>query len=157
MSIGCKKAQKRVSLALDHRLGTAGKDLLDRHLATCPQCREWSREQSWLLAQVETLPGLEPSPGFHAALLARIENSSPRPLSWGQILFTRPLAMRAAVFLVFVSSTLLGVFLGVRLDRPASEATAQAFSQALHLDAFADAPTGSFTAAYERLLRGEFE
>lgn len=151
----CQKARKSVSLALDHRLDSAGRAGLDHHLADCPSCRRWSEEQSWLHSLVKDPQQFQPSPGFHTRLRARTSAQAPRLQSWLRLPLPSPLLVRAAFFLMFVFSTLLGVFLGYRLDRPAPDATAKAFSQALHLDALADAPAGSFAATYDLLLRGE--
>jgi len=154
----CKKARKFISLAMDGRLAPSSGPALGNHLDACPECREWQLEQSWLQEGVRGLPVLEPAPGFRTSLLAKIAAASARPRRLAlSSLSARPILLRAAMFLVLVSSTLLGFFLSNRLEAPAPDAAAAAFSQAMNLDAFADAPSDSFAAVYDRLLQGELQ
>jgi len=154
MKMRCEKARKFVSLALDGRIDTAARLMLQAHLLSCPGCREWQREQAGLRDLLKVPQELQPSPGFHAGLRRRIGTVPTRSASFSPF-FSRPLLLRAAIFLLFAFSALLGLFLGGRLDPAAPGAGATAFSQALNLDAFADLPGDSFGAVYERLLQGE--
>jgi len=154
----CVKARKTISLAMDDRLAPAARAGLQGHLQACPSCREWQQEQSWLAGLVRTPQAIAPSLGFHAGLMTRVASAPRRrPLFAFTLPVLRPVALRAAMLLLLVFSALLGFFLSGRLDAPAASAEMAAFSQAMNLDAFADAPAGSFAAVYERLLLGELQ
>jgi predicted anti-sigma-YlaC factor YlaD len=152
----CQRARKNISLAMDGRLDESARHELDEHVVSCPSCREWQQEQSWLRVLVRAPQAVQPSSGFHAGLMARVAAAPRRrPLFAFTLPVLRPVALRAAMLLLLVFSALLGFFLSGRLDAPAASAEMAAFSQAMNLDAFADAPAGSFAAVYERLLQGE--
>jgi predicted anti-sigma-YlaC factor YlaD len=158
MKMRCQKARKSMSLAMDNRLAPASRQELRNHLQACPACRKWQLEQSRLQEAVRDLPVLEPSPFFRTGLRARIAAAAARPPRFAlSPVFSRPAILRAAMFLAFLSSALLGFFLGNRLESPVRDADAAAFKQAMNLDAFADQPVDSFGAVYERLLQGELQ
>jgi predicted anti-sigma-YlaC factor YlaD len=158
MKMRCHKARKNISLAMDDRLGPSDRQALREHLQACPACRAWEREQSRLAARLRTVPEIRPGPGFYAALRGRLDLSpARRPPSVFTSIWFRPALLRAALLLLLVLSTALGFFLGGRLEAPAAEPDASAFSRAMNLDAFADLPAGSFGAVYDRLLQGEIQ
>lgn len=158
MIMRCQRARKNISLAMDGRLDAAERRALDEHLRACPSCREWDHEQSWLRGLVRAPQSVAPSSGFHAGLMARVAAAPRRrPLFAFTLPVLRPVALRAAMLLLLVFSALLGFFLSGRLEAPAASAEMAAFSQAMNLDAFADAPAGSFAAVYDRLLQGELQ
>lgn len=152
----CKKAIKNISLAMDSRLEPTAEQALRQHLQACPACRAWQHEQSWLQELVKTPRAVQPAPGFFAGLQDRINKSQARPRLFAFSPFSlRPVLLRAAMFLILLFSAAFGFFLGGRLEAPAANTADAAFDQAMNLDAFADAPAGSFASVYERLLQGE--
>ena len=159
MKMRCKKARKNISLALDSRLEPAVLEQLQTHLHVCPFCRNWQQEQSWLLDLIKTPQALQqPSPGFYAVLRDKINESQARPKLFAfSPNFFSPALLQAAMFLVLIFSTLLGFFLGDRLDTPATETAAAVFNQTMNLNAYADMPADSFGAVYDRLLQGELQ
>ena len=157
MKMRCVKARKTISLAMDDRLTPAARAALQEHLQSCPSCREWQQEQSWLRELVQAPRPIEPSPGFYAGLMAQVSAAPRRPrLSAFSSLFYRPMVLRAAMLLLLVFSALLGFSLSGRFETP-TVAASTAFNQALNLDAFADLPGDSFGAVYDRLLQGELQ
>jgi predicted anti-sigma-YlaC factor YlaD len=158
MKMRCQIASKNISLAMDGRLEQAATEALAEHLRACPSCREWQQEQSWLRDLVRAPQEVAPSPGFPAGLMARIAAAPRRrPFFAFSLPVFRPVLLRAAMLFLIVFSALLGFFLSGRLEAPAASADMAAFSQTMNLDAFADAPAGSFAAVYDRLLQGELQ
>ena len=158
MKMGCKKARKNISLAMDARLEPAILEQLQTHLRACPSCLNWQQEQSWLLDLIKTPQAIQPSPGFYAGLQDKINESQARTRLFAlSPTFFRPAMLRAAIFLVLILSALLGFFLGSRLDTPAAETAAAVFNQTMNLNAYDDMPADSFGAVYERLLQGELQ
>lgn len=150
----CRQARKNISLALDGRLATAGKGALQQHLRACRCCREWQSEQSWLHGWIAATPEPEAGAGFQAGLMRRIAGAG-EPGAAPAVILLRPAWRRAAAALLFVSSALLGLFIGGRLESAAPAAGEEVLGQALNLDAFADLPGDSFGAVYEGLLQEE--
>jgi hypothetical protein len=155
----CEKARKNISLAQDSRLQPSGVERMQAHLDTCPACRDWQNEQAWLLALMKTPQELpQPSADFYAVLRHKIDGSQSPARSFAFFPGSfRPALLGAAMFLILVFSALLGFFLSGRLDAPAAEPFASVFSRTMNLDAFADLPSESFGAVYERLLLGELQ
>jgi len=154
----CRIARKNISLAMDDRLAPAAQTGLQEHLRACPSCQEWQEEQSWLRDLVRTKEAIEPSPGFYAGVMAQVAAAPRRTRFYTlSLLFYRPMVLRAAMALLLVFSAALGFLLGGRLDAPAAEGDAAAFSQAMNLDAFADLPADSFGSVYDRLLQGNIQ
>jgi hypothetical protein len=158
MKMECKKARKKISLALDGRLETIARESLQGHLDLCRSCRNWQREQSLIQELFYAREVLEPGPGFYQKLQVKIDSFSlaDRFFFINPAVF-RPALLRAAMFLILIFSALLGFFLSGRLDAPATESTAAVFNQTMNLNAYADMPADSFGAVYERLLQGEFQ
>lgn len=155
MKMHCKKAMKSISLALDSRLPATDLARLQDHLDACPACRDWQKNQAWLQAVMRTpSANMQPSSGFQAAVLARI-NKPGRQGLFGPVPAFRPLLLRTAMVMIMIFSALLGFFLGSRLDAPAGDPALMAFNRALNLDLYADLPAESFGAVYERLLEGD--
>jgi predicted anti-sigma-YlaC factor YlaD len=159
MKMDCRKARKKISLALDNRLATAENESLLAHLELCQSCRNWQQEQSWLLDLIKTPQVIQqPSPGFYAVLRDKINESQARPKFFAfSPNFFSPALLRTAMFLVLIFSALLGFFLGSRLDAPATETAAAIFNQTMNLNAYADMPAESFGAVYDRLLQGDLQ
>jgi len=158
MKMDCKKARKKISLAVDGRLETAARESLQGHLDLCQSCRNWQQEQSFIQELFSAREVLEPGPGFYQKLQMKIDSSSLA----GRFFFInpavfRPALLRAAIFLVLIFSALLGFFLSGRLDAPATETAAAVFNQTMNLNAYDDMPADSFGAVYERLLQGELQ
>ncbi len=153
MKMRCNEARKNISLALDNRLTPVARVGLEEHLHACPSCLEWQQEQSWIQGLVRAPRAIEPTPRFYAELMAAVASSSDRHRFFP--LFFRPALLRAAMVLLLIMSATLGFFLSRRLDAPAADAASAAVGQTLNLDAFADAPSGSFAAVYDRMLQGE--
>jgi hypothetical protein len=158
MKMRCKKARKNISLAMDGRLETAGRESLQGHLELCQSCRNWQQEQSFIQGLLSTQEVLEPGPGFYQKIQMKISSSStPARFFFINPTAFRPSLLRAAMFLVLIFSALLGFFLGGRLDAPATETAAAIFNQTMNLNAYADMPADSFGAVYDRLLQGELQ
>lgn len=159
MKMQCKKARKNISLAVDARLQPAAMEKLQGHLDICLACRGWQQEQVLLGDLMKTVPVPPPlSANFYAVLHNKINNPPMRtefftflPSSF------RPAMLGAAVALILVFSTFLGLFLGKRLDAAAAEPAAAIFSRTMNLNVYADMPAESFGAVYERLLQGELQ
>lgn len=158
MKMRCNSARKNISLAMDSRLAPLSRQALGEHLRSCSTCRAWQQEQSQLADLLRAVPEISPAPGFYAALRDRLDLAPPRrrPFAFSELFF-QPELLRAAMVLLLVFSTMLGFILGGRLEAPAAKTAAAAFSQAMNLDAFADLPTDSFGAVYDRLLQGELQ
>jgi predicted anti-sigma-YlaC factor YlaD len=158
MKMQCKKARRNISLAMDSRLQPAAGERLQAHLDVCPSCRDWQKDQVWLLGLMKTAQAPpRPSPGFAAVLRDKISypHGQKRYFTFSPSSF-RPVLLRAAMVLLMVVSAWVGLSLGNRLDAPAAETDDAVFKQTMNLDAFADLPADSFGAVYERLLQGEF-
>jgi len=159
MKMQCKKARKNISLAVDARLQPAAMEKLQGHLDVCPACREWQKDQVWLFDLIKTAQvSQQLSPDLYVVLRDRITTPHMRtefftflPSSF------RPAMLGAAVALILVFSTFLGLFLGNRLDAAAAEPAAAIFSRTMNLNVYADMPAESFGAVYERLLQGELQ
>ena len=88
---------------------------VEEHLRTCEGCRNevsFMKAQSSLFGVFRAPAGVEPSPGFYARVMNRVETEvKPSPWSlFGESLFAKRLAYASVTFLVllgsfFVSST----------------------------------------------------
>lgn len=65
----------RIQELLDGALGTGGRRRVERHLAACGRCRTEVREWEPLFQSLESLPRLEPSPGFADRTMAAFQAS----------------------------------------------------------------------------------
>jgi hypothetical protein len=156
MKMRCKKARKRISLALDGRLKKARTENLQGHLSLCPSCRNWQQEQLFFKGLPSFQKVLEPGPGFYQKLKMKIDGSPApnRSFYFDRSVF-QPILLRAAMLLLMILSALFGFSLGTRLDVPGVGDSTMVFNQALNMEAFADAPAESFGAVYEHLLQGD--
>jgi predicted anti-sigma-YlaC factor YlaD len=158
MKMRCKKARKNISLAMDSRLQPAGLEQLQTHLHDCASCRNWQHEQSSIRELFSTREALEPNPGFYKKLQMKIDVS---PLAARFDFLTpagfRPLVLRAAMLLILISAAWGGFSLGDRLDTPAADTPAMIFNRTMNLNAYADMPSDSFGAVYDRLLQGDLK
>jgi tetratricopeptide (TPR) repeat protein len=120
----CRKANKLISSSIDGSMDSRSAAALEKHLASCPACREFAAD---LKAVVEAAPRLErpePSEAAWTRIRSGIKESaaiSPAPgkarfrpwaLGWGSPALR--FAGAAFVGLVLVAS---GVFLGIRMKR----------------------------------------
>ncbi len=157
MKMTCRKARKKISLALDFRLQTQAMEQLQTHLDVCPACRDWQREQVWLLKLLKApQTSKQPSADFYELLQSQINESREQPKLVAFLPSAlRPALLRVAMLLILIFSALLGFFLSGRLDAGAVDSTAAVFSRTVNLEAFADLPAESFGAVYVYLLQGE--
>jgi predicted anti-sigma-YlaC factor YlaD len=159
MKMRCKKARKNISLAMDSRLQPTVAEQLKSHLEVCPACRQWQKEQSWLLDLIKTPQAPQQlSPGFFVVLQDKINEAHARTELFALLPTSfRPAMLRAAMLLILVFSAFGGFFLSGRLDVPAVDSAAAVFNQTMNLGVFTDLPVDSFGAVYDRLLQGELE
>jgi anti-sigma factor RsiW len=118
-------ARPQIVLLAANNLSADDLEAARQHLSRCAECRSYFQDISRLLAETsqlaETLPSGEPSPAFHAKLMARIENSQ-RPQFFvlavtaiGQRLRLRPEFVLAGLVLVAIL-----VWISIRGDREPS-------------------------------------
>ena len=158
MKMDCKKARKKISLALDKRLETAARENLQSHLDHCQSCRNWRQDQAFIQELFSTQEVIEPGPGFYQRLHMKIDSSStPARFFFINPTMFRPILVRAAMVLIMIFAALVGFSLGNRLDAPATETAAAIFNQTMNLNAYADMPAESFGAVYDRLLQGDLQ
>ncbi len=71
-------------LALDYvegRLGTHERSLVERHLSSCPSCRERVEEQRWVAAWAASVRPAEPPADLESRVMSAVRLDSERP-SW---------------------------------------------------------------------------
>ena len=102
MAMNCE-AVKKLSIAyLDGRTEPGRRREIENHLAGCVACREQARQLRELWGILDESPVLHPSPGFDAAVRARIAREPHRGGAWGWLAAPSPLlAMGIAALLVF--------------------------------------------------------
>jgi tetratricopeptide (TPR) repeat protein len=122
MIMRCRKARKIINSAIDGPLGTRTAAALEKHLETCPGCREFEAELRSVVRAASRLERPEPSEAAWAKIRSGIKRSagiSPVPagsrfrpwrFGWG------PLSLRhaGAAFLGLVL-IVAGLFFGIRL------------------------------------------
>lgn len=84
---------------LDGRLSQAERQRLDHHLAVCTDCLAQFDELRAVMGVLEEWEGLQPSPGFDAALRARLAKEARRPEPWYTLrpVYAAALAVAVAV------------------------------------------------------------
>lgn len=91
--------------------GSQGSAEVERHLSTCAECSEavgHMRETSQILASLRPPDEFEPSPGFYARVISRIESES-KPSVWS--LLVDPVFGKRLVYAALTSVVLLGTYL----------------------------------------------
>lgn len=89
---------------LDSRLDPAARARLEHHLKSCADCRAHLAELRAVLDELNAWPAPEPSPGFTAAVRARVEAAAAEPAprgSWGWV-YAGATVLVAAVLLMVV-------------------------------------------------------
>jgi anti-sigma factor RsiW len=77
--MNCQDAQEKLLESFDGALSPADSRQLERHLAACPNCAEFGELLNALDLQLkQAIPAPRLSPGFRAALLARIDRQPRR-------------------------------------------------------------------------------
>jgi anti-sigma factor RsiW len=66
-----------VTAYVDGALDEAGRAEIEAHLAGCPACREQEGSERALRSRLQSLPALEPRPGFEGRLRRRLRRRSP--------------------------------------------------------------------------------
>ncbi|OQX51840.1 MAG: hypothetical protein B5M54_10325 [Candidatus Aminicenantes bacterium 4484_214] len=69
----CKKIKKLINESLERRLSLKEKKQLEDHLATCKDCRQFSRELRQLVGAAASLPEMEPSPFLWSKIQAALQ------------------------------------------------------------------------------------
>ncbi len=96
---------------------------IEAHLAACAECRDEVRqlmEQSLLLRALRPPEEVEPSPGFYARVIDRIEAQS-RPSFWAEFLepaFVRRLAYSSVVLLILLGGYMMSTDPAAEIARP---------------------------------------
>lgn len=98
----CQAVEKSSIAYLDGRISPGQRREIETHLNECPACREGVRQLRELWGILDELPVLHPSPGFDAAVRARIAQEPHRWGAWGWLAAPSPLlAVGIAALLVF--------------------------------------------------------
>lgn len=91
--------------------GSQGSAEVERHLSTCPECREavgHMRATSEILAVLRAPEELEPNPGFYARVISRIE-AERKPSVWS--LLVDPVFGKRLVYAAMTLVVVLGTYL----------------------------------------------
>ncbi|OFX14210.1 MAG: hypothetical protein A2Z18_07985 [Armatimonadetes bacterium RBG_16_58_9] len=108
----CSKAQELLSSYLENSIEPPMRVALEQHFAECAQCASAYDRFHAAAMMLDELPEMEPPPGFHAAVMARMEQArraTPRPVRWWNVDWqsvfnarvpVRAVAMGVAVLLV---------------------------------------------------------
>ena len=100
--MNCKAVEKSSIAYLDGRTDPGRRREIEAHLAGCEACRERARQLRELWGILDQSPVLLPSPGFDAAVRARIAQEPHRWGVWGWLAAPSPrLAIGVTALLVF--------------------------------------------------------
>ncbi len=100
--MNCQVVEESSIAYMDGRTDPGLRREIDAHLAACGACRERSRQLRELWGILDESPVLRPSPGFDAAVRARIAQESNRWGLWGWLAAPSPrFAIGVAALLVF--------------------------------------------------------
>jgi Putative zinc-finger len=84
----CDIIQPELSAYMDGELTLHQREMVELHLAVCPQCRESLAELKTMAVGVASLPKLEPAPRFLAEVRGKIaRGDNPEALTWYDYLF----------------------------------------------------------------------
>lgn len=143
--MNCSDVRKKLAAFSDGGLETEAKELVSRHLASCPGCREELAQLRQLDSELDRFAAVEPEPYFTTRVKQRIaDRRHGRATGW-----FRRVAVPAGAALVMTLSAVAGTQLGRGLyDRRSSSIyqSAVAVSQTSTLDLL-DGPGGSFYVA----------
>jgi anti-sigma factor RsiW len=115
--------EKNLIAYLDGKAGVSERRAVEAHLAVCGACRERAEEFRALFGVLDEWPAPLPSPGFDAAVRARVAQEPARTGFWAWLLPSLP-SPRAAFALTVV--VLLSVWLSsMRPGRPPQVVVAQ--------------------------------
>jgi hypothetical protein len=124
----CDVIQPELSAYVDGELTSHRRELVEAHLALCPQCREALAEMRTLAAGVAAMPKLQPSPRFLADVRHKIaRGDNPEAPTWHDYLF-RPVWIKVPLELAaLIAVTVFVMRLQEQRAEPvASEQLAQA-------------------------------
>jgi anti-sigma factor RsiW len=100
--MNCEKMGKHLIAYLDARTNPGWRRQIEAHLAECQTCRQRAGQLRELWGLLDELPALLPSPGFDAAVRARIAREPQRAGFWGWLAAPSPrLAIGVTALLVF--------------------------------------------------------
>jgi len=100
----CENAMEALSARLDHVPDASQDAAVEKHLASCPNCREEARLLSDAWNMLGVLQPIQPSADFRARFWARVrreEAPAPWRLLWNQLIL--PVAGLAAVWFLGVT------------------------------------------------------
>lgn len=98
----CKHARHEIALSIGKDLAESAERKLQRHLATCPDCRDYRREMEEGLSVLQEA-GDEP---HHRSIWSSVENrlaELPEPRAWQSFSLAPAFAVVAACLIMYVS------------------------------------------------------
>jgi anti-sigma factor RsiW len=108
----CRRVQRRLSIYQDGELQPAQRERIRVHLEGCPACREKYDELEQVWQGLGEQPGIQPTPGFYARLVQRIEGRQKvgliERLRWA--LHPLPAALPSPAVLIL--GILVGMYMG---------------------------------------------
>lgn len=113
----CRKFRRRLSAYLDGELPAPEAEALKAHLASCASCSAGLAALRAAEADLEDLPGMEPSPFFAARAIAAVKE--PRPETGADRRFLRLPVPAMALMLGLMAAGLFSLVLNARAMEPA--------------------------------------
>jgi anti-sigma factor RsiW len=113
--MNCRAVEKILTSYLDGRADADQRREMKAHLAECRCCLDRARQLGELWGLLEELPVLRPSPGFDAAVRARIAQEPIHAGLWGWLLIPSPRLVIGVAALLIVSIWLSSL---PRVQRP---------------------------------------
>ena len=100
--MNCNTVEKSSVAYLDGRLDPRRRRQIEEHLAGCGACRARARQFQAMWGVLDEVPALRPSPGFDAAVHARIAQEPQRARFWNWLILPSPrLAIGVTAVLAF--------------------------------------------------------
>lgn len=154
----CVDAQRILTRRLDGEPARSWFGSLDRHLARCPACAAWERDQERLRGALASALPLPPVRDDWQAIARRLSALDPKPATFrdrvGEWWGARP--ARLAVTMTLFATVAVGLLAGARLGEATWLAVrARPLVCDMPTDAFGDLPAGSPGHGLARLLGGE--